>query len=248
EVLTVPNGSQPDAHAAELVTAPQPQSPNGVASDVPAPSAPGDATDRATIVDDAHVDDTTLQDRPGPRDAAGSQLNLIAERRPAGAPSAAATRADAPVPHAASDPTVTDPREPWEQVAKAMHGVRRDADGSHRVTVRLDPPELGTVEIEVHVHGGRLSVHATADSFATRDLLARALPQLRASLEAGGFETGSLEVGARSAGDGSGRGGDAAPTRPTGRAVTGRAARDTATIPAATTAAADSPNRLDLRL
>jgi flagellar hook-length control protein FliK len=141
----------------------------------------------------------------------------------AGAASHGAHHADAPVaPHhteAVAPPQSTEPADaqptPWRQVADALREVRRDRDGSHSLTVRLDPPELGTVDVQVHVRDGRISVHASAHTDATRELLTRSLPDLRHALESHGLQTGSLDVGAHphaqsgaSSDSGGGTGGD----------------------------------------
>jgi flagellar hook-length control protein FliK len=130
-------------------------------------------------------------------------------------------------------------------VARAVQATRHE-DGSHSVTVRLDPPELGHVEVEVRVHDGRLSVHAMVESTGVRDTLTRALPELRAALETGGLSTGSLDVGARSSGQGPFPDGTpgrpasfAGPTDASPRADRGQPHHTTGTAPT---------SRLDLRL
>ena len=58
-----------------------------------------------------------------------------------------ATHADVIDPATTPSPgEVTDSGEAWQQVARAVRSVHRDEDGNHTMTVRLDPPELGTVE------------------------------------------------------------------------------------------------------
>jgi flagellar hook-length control protein FliK len=138
--------------------------------------------------------------------------------------------------------------EPWQQIAHVVRSVERDVDGTHTMTVRLDPPALGTVELEVRVHEGRLSVHATVDTALTRDVLARALPDLRHVLESNGLPTGALDVGARSGGQGdSGDGRDGAHGQRL--RVPGLDARASEAVgPAQDPATATASARLDLRL
>jgi flagellar hook-length control protein FliK len=150
----------------------------------------------------------------------------------------------APMPDARPEPTA-----PWEQLARAVESARRHQDGSHTMTVRLDPPELGTVELHLRVHEGQLSVHALTDSLATRDVISRALPDLRAALESSGLHTGSLDVGARSSGQGSehrdannATGG----SRSSGRGASSRS--DDVSVARASRGTSEPSSRLDLRL
>jgi flagellar hook-length control protein FliK len=171
-------------------------------------------------------------------------------------PSAAATETTndaAPAPAAGEH---TETGHAWEQVARAVRSVRRDEDGNHTMTVRLDPPELGTIELEVQIRDGRLHLHAGSDSTATRELLARAMPELRAALDADGIATGSLDVGARAGGQGAtghaGPGGDATGDRHAGSSRPGHGG--TGTNGGVVTHSPDQPGdapasaRLDLRL
>jgi flagellar hook-length control protein FliK len=155
-----------------------------------------------------------------------------------------APRPSAPAPDARPEPVA-----PWEQLARAVQTARRHQDGSHTMTVRLDPPELGTVELHLRVHDGQLSVHALTDSLATRDVISRALPDLRAALESGGLHAGSLDVGARSSGQGpEGRNADNAPggMRSSGGGASSRS--DDVSVARASRGTSEPSSRLDLRL
>jgi flagellar hook-length control protein FliK len=177
----------------------------------------------------------------------GLETPVVSSSAPPAAPvTIGATDAGAvPVAKAAPQPAGS---EPWQQIAHVVRSVERDVDGTHTMTVRLDPPALGTVELEVRVHEGRLSVHATVDTAFTRDVLARALPDLRHVLESNGLPTGALDVGARSGGQGaSGDGRDGAQGRRL--RVPGLDARASETVgPAQDPATATASARLDLRL
>jgi hypothetical protein len=177
----------------------------------------------------------------------GLATPVVSSSAPPAAPvTIGATDAGAvPVAKAAPQPAGS---EPWQQIAHVVRSVERDVDGTHTMTVRLDPPALGTVELEVRVHEGRLSVHATVDTAFTRDVLARALPDLRHVLESNGLPTGALDVGARSGGQGaSGDGRDGAQGRRL--RVPGLDARASETVgPAQDPAPATASARLDLRL
>jgi flagellar hook-length control protein FliK len=164
-------------------------------------------TDDGTSVEGADGSEATTspaEDDAQPSDApahAGSTTAPTAADVADATTSAADTVAD-PAGHQHLADGLDGAGEPWQQVARAVHGIRRDDDGSHSMTIRLDPPELGSVELEVHIRDGRLHVHATTDSPVTRDVIARAMPELRAALDATGITAGSLEVGARAGGHG----------------------------------------------
>lgn len=66
-----------------------------------------------------------------------------------------------------------------QQVSRAL--LREGADGL-RLTLRLTPPELGTVRIEIVERAGILQAHIHAEDDAVRVALERQLPQLRQDL------------------------------------------------------------------
>jgi hypothetical protein len=66
--------------------------------------------------------------------------------------------------------------------------------GRHELSVRLDPPELGAVQIEARLDGTRLHLVIRAEQAATGDLLTDALPRLRDALGQQGFTTGEVSV------------------------------------------------------
>lgn len=81
-------------------------------------------------------------------------------------------------------------------LAEATRHAHRRGDGAHRMVVRLDPPELGTVHADVVVRGEEVHVALRADAGATaplreaRDLIERAL-------RGEGFMLGGFDVSAR---------------------------------------------------
>jgi flagellar hook-length control protein FliK len=76
--------------------------------------------------------------------------------------------------------------EEWaEAVAQRLTQL---ADSSHaRASIRLNPPQLGPMQVEVHVDGDRAVVQLAVHHDATRDALEQAMPKLRAQLEDNGF-------------------------------------------------------------
>jgi hypothetical protein len=118
-----------------------------------------------------------------------------------------------------ADPTVATGRAAaaWEQLADVIRPLRLQGDGSHRVSLRLHPAELGTVHLELRMRDGVLSLRALTDVPMSREVLQQALPELREELGRSGLDLGEIDVGVR--GDGSedpGRGpdGDGAPGLP----------------------------------
>jgi flagellar hook-length control protein FliK len=56
-----------------------------------------------------------------------------------------------------------------------------------RASIRLNPPQLGPMQVEVHIDGDRAVVQLAVHHDATRDALEQAMPKLRAQLEDSGF-------------------------------------------------------------
>jgi flagellar hook-length control protein FliK len=66
--------------------------------------------------------------------------------------------------------------------------------------LRLDPPDLGSLEIRVHHEKDATSVHFLVQSGAARDLLESALPRLRELFGEAGLSLQHLEVSERQPG------------------------------------------------
>lgn len=62
------------------------------------------------------------------------------------------------------------------------------------VTLRLTPPEMGTVRIQLNMQGGNVSAQFHAETESARTLLNQQLGQLRSSLEAQGLNVEKLGV------------------------------------------------------
>jgi flagellar hook-length control protein FliK len=83
------------------------------------------------------------------------------------------------------------------QLATVLAPAAHQPDGSYQVSIRLQPEELGTVDVALHLVNGTLSVSLHAEGDATRNLLRQNLHQLRAQLASTGLSTGSFDVGDR---------------------------------------------------
>ena len=69
-------------------------------------------------------------------------------------------------------------------------------DGVQIAALRLQPPELGTVEVRIALNNAEATVHFAAPHPAAREMLEQALPRLRDSFEAGGLTLVDVDVSA----------------------------------------------------
>jgi len=173
----------------------------------------------------------------GPRKAAdGSRLTrspgLPDGGRPAGPnpanqpPSPATAIPSAPAPghpaspalvrNATASPPPAEEGNPPEavasQLASVLAPVARQADGSYKVSLRLQPDELGTVHVDLRLEAGTINVSLHAEGDAARDTLRQNLGQLREQLSGQGFATGQFDVSG-----GTGSGGSDQHNGPSGR-------------------------------
>jgi flagellar hook-length control protein FliK len=64
--------------------------------------------------------------------------------------------------------------------------------GTNRFEIRLDPPELGRIDVQLNVDKqGNVTSHLVVDRSSTLDLLRRDAPQLQRALQDAGLKTGS---------------------------------------------------------
>lgn len=70
--------------------------------------------------------------------------------------------------------------------------VTQAADGAREMTLRLTPPELGTVRVQITEQAGTLHIRLSAEDDGVRAALERALPSLRQDLR--GSELGVADV------------------------------------------------------
>jgi hypothetical protein len=105
-------------------------------------------------------------------------------RLEADAPGGVTARSDAPPPAAGPQPVA-------QQVAAA---VARASDG--QVEIRLDPPELGRVQIRMETTDDGVRAVVLAERPETQDLLRRNADQLARDLGSAGFERVSLDFSA----------------------------------------------------
>ncbi|MEO5981795.1 MAG: flagellar hook-length control protein FliK [Pedococcus sp.] len=122
------------------------------------------------------------------------------------------------------------PLPPQAQVLSAVSPLLTGPDGTHRVTVTLEPENLGKVRVQLTLSGGEVALHLIAADAATRETLRLGLPELRAQLEQSGLRTAGMDVQSGSAdlfgqaGAGAGTGGGTAPRAGHGAIPTHRTA------------------------
>jgi hypothetical protein len=149
------------------------------------------------------------QDAPLRDDLAPTPEPLHPREEPPTPAPAHEPRTHAPTPHAPSpthEPTLsaTDaaaPAEPnWnaaEQVAQHIERMVYERE-RNRLTVRLDPPEVGIVELRVQAMGSEVQAWLTAERDLTRQMLQQAQQYLREQLESRGLHLTHFDVGAQS--------------------------------------------------
>ena len=119
---------------------------------------------------------------------------------PVGTASATATSSVAQ--QAGSDATVRD-LPVADQLATVLAPAAHQPDGSYQVNIRLQPEDLGVVNVELRLESGTVNVSLHAEGDATGDMLRQNLGQLRQQLANAGLTTGRFDV---STGSGAGAG------------------------------------------
>jgi flagellar hook-length control protein FliK len=113
------------------------------------------------------------------------QMQLLMSGPQLGAPLPALEQAAAP---AAGLPT------PAAQVAMHLAPLRKGPDGVHRLTIHLNPADLGTISVVAEVHNGAIAVQIHGATEAARAALHASLPELRRDLVEAGFGSCSLDL------------------------------------------------------
>jgi len=123
-----------------------------------------------------------------PNTPSSSSEGVVAPQQPANVSAATGGSADAPVRLA---PSARNEQSP-EMESLALHIAARSARGDSRFTIRLDPPELGRIEVNLSMnsHGHAQAVLAV-EKPQTLDLLMRDASGLERALKDAGLELGS---------------------------------------------------------
>lgn len=145
------------------------------------PSAPTGANEavRETVLPAA-----VAQDAAAPQPADGSSLGPLT-----------AGRNESPAVATPTAPVIpVSPHDSQALVDRVSQLVLKSHDSGQQLSLQITPPDLGTVRIEVHSHGGVLTARLEADTPAARQLLAEHLPQLREALQQQGANVDRIDV------------------------------------------------------
>ncbi|MCW2638878.1 MAG: Collagen alpha-2(I) chain, partial [Dactylosporangium sp.] len=80
------------------------------------------------------------------------------------------------------------------QLAERLAPLQKGPDGVHRLTIHLNPVDLGPISVTAEVRTGDIHVHLAGATDAAREALRAALPELRKELQGSGFGSSSLDV------------------------------------------------------
>jgi flagellar hook-length control protein FliK len=108
------------------------------------------------------------------------------------------------------------------QLAERLVPLQKGPDGVHRLTIHLNPVDLGPISVTAEVRGGDVHVHLAGATDAARDALRAALPELRKELQGSGFGSTSLDVSRDAPGHGRAPGRQARDHQPGARTEPGR--------------------------
>jgi flagellar hook-length control protein FliK len=161
----------------------------GLGNGAAGPNQPGTATDLVQPVSGT-VESATAK-RRGQGDA--SQVPDKTPEFVVGlpAPTVATSTVDQSVTTAVSQPGLPTPAE---QVAMRLVPLRRGPDGVHRMTIHLNPDDLGPISVVAEVRGGAIAVQLHSATEAGRAALQASLPDLRQNLIDGGFGSCALDL------------------------------------------------------
>ena len=156
----------------------------------------GDRFDRPPAVERARQ----LNDRIRGGQAGGGAPDGAANTAVGVSPSAGSNRPGSPVAQTMPTSTATPaPTGEGEGPERTVSGVGRGLETLVRqrggnLTMRLDPPSLGQLKVEMRMEGGRVAVLLTAASDSARSLLGDNLGSLRQALEDRGLAVDRLVV------------------------------------------------------
>jgi hypothetical protein len=186
-----------------LETAAEVRTPVSTPANETDPLAPGlpSSTNTATLT--APSSSTTRVDSPPPPTA---NIPTLSEREtpsaePVPTPSVPFTPppappVSAPRPTDVSQPTAVAVPKFAEEVVTHAQVVSRG--GTHEFRLRLDPPELGEVNVRLIASGDRIQAEVLVGDDAVRRMIESQLPDLRQRLEASGLSVSNFDVNTRS--------------------------------------------------
>ncbi len=97
---------------------------------------------------------------------------------------------------AGNDTEMTTSAAAWpERLLALVQRSQRDGQSSHRITVRLDPPELGTVNVSFELQGDQVNVVVRPESAAGGQLLSQQRDRIATLLAREGLQLSGFDVG-----------------------------------------------------
>ena len=96
----------------------------------------------------------------------------------------------------------TAPSLPESNIDALTSHIRHNLGGGktqHTMTIRLDPPALGSMRVSVSMQDGQMTAMLSTSSDVATKLLQQSLPHLRASLEQAGLQVDRIQIGRISA-------------------------------------------------
>ncbi len=217
----VPASSAP-ASTAPAPTAPlppaEPESPQDVQTGLP-PAAPPEGGETAPEFKDLQILETETSGVPALESPESPLPARAAAALPAFVPVQAGFEAAPPAPAGDADehpgavsgvaaasgarggspkagPRGAEPATPAETVDRIVQAAQLlKTRGATRLRLRLNPPNLGGLRVDLSVRQGVLQGKIQAENPAARDLLVAQLDRLKAALEAQGLQVGEFQVG-----------------------------------------------------
>jgi flagellar hook-length control protein FliK len=142
------------------------------------------------VSDNGNRQRTDLENRSEPTSESDtSKSSVTAVRSDSG-------RTTIPVPNSPSTPSLTDtlPVDPEQLVERVAAGIRAASPNGQQLRVKLYPPHLGQLQIEVNSHGGTVSVRMEVQNVAAQNALHDNLPLLREALVHHGTSIDRIDV------------------------------------------------------
>lgn len=184
-----------------------PRSANGVEGALPVSSARQEETPPTPMLDSQGADPLALkasepiapkrigQEHP---DLTHTDRHLAHTPHPTHTTHGTTSAGQVETPPVATTAPTADPN--WHTVEQMAQHIERMVYDRERdaITVRLDPPELGVIELRVHASGNEVQAWVSAERDLTRQLLQQAQQQLREQLESRGLQLTHFDVGGQS--------------------------------------------------
>lgn len=124
--------------------------------------------------------------RPTPLAGAATPIQAVTPGAHAAGPNLAQTLASVTTPETDADPINA------ARLTRGLQSALQQPGGT--VTLRLTPPELGTVRIQLQLSSGSVSASFHAEGASARSMLTQQLSQLRTALESQGLNVERLNV------------------------------------------------------